>query len=45
MLLNYAKNNKLDFSVNEKGKKEIPMKQLPINEKKKSGRYGKMFSK
>ena len=45
LLLNFAKNNKIDFSTNENDKKIVPMKQLPIIDKKKSGRYGSMFSR
>lgn len=43
-LLAFAKNNKIEFSVNNDNK-TVSMKKLPINEKKKTGRYGNMFSK
>lgn len=43
-LLAFAKNNKIEFSVNNDNK-TVSMKKLLINEKKKTGRYGNMFSK
>lgn len=46
MLLNAAKQGKVDFAQAEQPKKEIGMKKLPIDTKgKRSGRYGGLFNK